>query len=103
MINPKFHLEWENIPLEWKMNRIIEYISRLIKGQDLSIEVERNIRRMMITALKKDELDVEYDQNKGHIVDIPNVKYDEEKGYYLEDDSEDSEITFKIVQASSIS
>jgi len=83
-LNPKFCADWDNLELDWKLNRIIEYTSRYGNKHDLPGSTVKKIRKLLASALKNDTLkQVVYDSTLGIITDIPKLLFSKEDGYYL--------------------
>ena len=84
-INPKYCVEWSDLELEYKINRMIEFSNRYAEDYDLSEATVKKIRRMLAGAIKNEteELEVVYDSAKGQIISIPKLQYNHKDGYFL--------------------
>jgi hypothetical protein len=82
-INPKFCEEWDELDLECKINRIIEFVGRYTDIEDISDPTGKKLRKLLVTEIKNSNLLVEYDKCVGQITGIPKLYYNNEDGYYL--------------------
>lgn len=82
-INPKFCCEWSQLDCDLQVNRIIEFVSRFGDENDLSTATTKKIRKMLVSSLVNEKLQVKYDSSIGIITSIPKLYYSDSKGYYL--------------------
>jgi len=82
-LNPKFCFEWETLDRDLQINRLIEYVGRYGEDNDLSSAVTKKLRKLLVTALVEENLQIEYDESLGIVTNIPKLYYNHDDGYYL--------------------
>jgi hypothetical protein len=82
-INPKFCYDWVQLDTDLKINRIIEYVGRYSGENDLPRSTAKKIRKLLVSALMKGPLDIEYDPTVGSIINVPKLFFNPKDGYFL--------------------
>lgn len=103
-INPKFCYDWVQLDTDLKINRIIEYVGRYSSDHDLPPSTSKKIRKLLVNALVKGPLDVEYDPVVGSIIDIPKLFFNPKDGYFLGTYlNQDGELSTKVSKIRTVS
>lgn len=102
-INPKFCYEWNQLDQDLQINRLIEYVGRYTSDNDLPPSTGKKIRKLLVEALVKETLNVEYDSNVGSVINIPKLFFDPKEGYFLGTYlNQEGELTCRISKISQI-
>jgi len=103
-INPKFCYQWHQLDQDLQVNRLIEYVGRYSSEHDLPPSTGKKIRKLLVEALVKETLNVEYDSTVGSIITIPKLFFDPKEGYFLGTYlNQEGELTCRISKISKIS
>jgi len=83
-INTKFCVDWDELVLEYKINRGIDFVARFSYENNITEHTSKNLRKIITEAIVNKTIKTEYDKVKGQIINITNLKYKEESGYFME-------------------
>lgn len=85
-INPKYCQSWDTLEVDYRANRLIEFVARYAHKNDITAPTSKKIKKLLAKALIQGHLTVDYDEVVGVIKDIPDLKYNHDNGYYIDND-----------------
>lgn len=88
-INTKFCFNWDELLLEYKINRAIEYANRFTRENSLTEQSALKLRKELTEAIVNKNINIEYDKTKGIILNVNNLLYKEGIGYYIKKENEE--------------